>query len=85
MKQLTNKCKRVYFLCKTCEEDVGSPCTASTKDKTSGDSNFAATLEKMFEKKVTQLEAKIEKVIDKELGDKMEAVTSLNEKIESLV
>ena len=82
MKQLTNKCKRVYFLCKTCEEDVGSPCTASTKDKSPGDSNLVATLQKMFEKKVTQLEAKIEKVIDKKLGDKMEAVTSLNEKIE---
>ena len=36
----------------------------------------------MFEKKVTQLESKIEKAIDKKLGEKMEAVTSLNEKIE---
>ena len=82
LKQITNKCKRVYFLCKTCEEDVGSPCTASTKDKTLGDSNLVASLQKMFEKKVTQLESKIEKAIDKKLGEKMEAVTSLNEKIE---
>ena len=74
LKQITNKCKRVYFLCKTCEEDVGSPCAASMKDMTPGDSNLVTTLQKMFEKKVNQLETKIEKVIDKKLGDKIEKI-----------
>ena len=34
----------------------------------------------MFDKKVSQIESKIEKVIDKKLGDKMGAVNYLNEK-----
>ena len=40
-----------------------------------------AILQNMFDKKVTQLESKIERAIDKKRGEKMEAAL-LNEKIE---
>ena len=77
-KQLTNKCKRVYFMCKTCAVDMNSSSATAITDN----SVIITSLQKMLEKKVTQFEAKIEKVIEKKLGDKMDAVTSLNEKIE---
>ena len=80
-KQLTNKCKRVYFVCKTCEGDNDVTCCLPTSSDT-GNSDLVSSLQKMLDKKVTQIEAKIEKVIDKKLGEKMEAVTSLNEKID---
>ena len=75
-KQLTNKCKRIYFMCKTCAED-GCNSAAPITDN----SIIISSLQKIIEKKVNQFEANIEKVIDKKLGDKMDAVTALNEKI----
>ena len=75
-KQLTNKCKRIFFMCKTCAEDGCSTAAPITDN-----SIIISSLQKIIEKKVNQFETNIEKVIDKKLGDKMDAVTALSEKI----
>ena len=79
LKKVVNKCKTVYFFCKTCNDNIGSVCNVGN---TGENTNLVAALQKMLDKKVTLIESKIEKTIDKKLGEKMEAVASLNEKIE---
>lgn len=81
LKPITNKCRTIYFLCKKCDESVGTVHCDRTTTTNSGDANLLDSLQKMLDKKVSQLETKIEKSIDKKLGDKMGAVNSLNEKM----
>ena len=80
-KQLTNKCKSIHFLCKTCEENIDSACETSNISHNTENSGLISTLKKMFEKKVNQIEEKIEKVIDTKVSGKLDAIASLNEKI----
>ncbi|MCH2416953.1 MAG: hypothetical protein MK195_09375 [Acidimicrobiales bacterium] len=86
LKPITNKCRRVYFLCKACDDNIGtenviSEQNADVTGSPNVGNNLLTSLKKMFDTKVSQMEAKIEKVIEKKLGDKMAAVNSLNEKI----
>jgi molybdopterin converting factor small subunit len=86
LKPITNKCRRVYFICKSCDENIGTENVnpnqnVNVADNSNVGSNLLTSLKKMLDTKVSQLETKIEKVIDTKLGDKMDAVKSLNEKI----
>ena len=85
LKPVMNKCKGVYFICKECNENVGTKSPSTEIDGTvttnAGNADLLSSLQKMFDKKVSQLESKIEKSIEKKLGDKMDAVNSLTQKI----
>ena len=88
LKPIFNKCRRLYFLCKTCDQKIGTHeimqaevSNSGTEMATPGSADLINSLQKMLDKKVTLLEAKIEKSLDKRLGDKLEAVTTLADKI----
>ena len=85
LKPIFNKCRRLYFLCKTCDEKIGSQEGFKVSDddtaRSSGNDDFMNSLQRMLDKKVTQLEAKIDKSLDKKLGDKFGEVKSLADKI----
>ena len=82
-KPLFNKCRTLYFLCKSCDQKVGIEAEPPQEINGNGSTPVAnnldllTSLQRIFDKKVTQLE----KAIDKKLEDKMAAVTSLNDKI----
>ena len=88
-KPIFNKCRTIYFLCKTCDQRIGSqdePPHVSVGNvdappATPGNADLITSLQKMLDKKVSQLESKIEKSIEKKLGDKLDAVTCLTDKI----
>ena len=84
LKPIMNKCRSVLFLCKNCHSGIGTANQLNIK--TTGaendvNANLIASLQNIFDCKISQLETKIEKSIDKKLGDKLDTVTSLAEKI----
>lgn len=83
LKPILNKCRTIHFLCKSCDEKIGSKVPDHEKllEKPVNDSNLLLSLQNMLDKKVNQMESTIEKAIDKKLEDKMAAITTLNDKI----
>ena len=81
LKPILNRCKTIHFLCKKCDEKIGSKPTV--EDESAGqppkDTDLLTSLKAILDKKVTQMESKIEKVIDKKLGDKLNAITTREE------
>ena len=86
LKPILNKCKTIHFLCKNCDEKIGTqqvPGTPETTGHPINEDNLLASLQKMLDTKVNQMESKIEKAIDKKFEDKLAAITTLNEKLDS--
>ena len=83
-KPLFNKCRRLLFLCKTCDESIGNTDTTiarNTQENADGSIDLLSSLKSLLDNKVSQIEGKIETAIEKKLGEKMAALNSLNEKI----
>ena len=81
LKPIINKCRRIHFLCKRCDETLGTNETIasqadSTSKQVSTEKDLLASLKNLFDKKMTQLEEKIEKSIDKKVKE-LEAATDI--------
>ena len=76
LKQIMNKCRTVYVLCTTC--DAGIPETGISSHE--NESNLVNSFNTILDKKVAQLETKLETVIE----TKMEVVKNLNEKLKNI-
>ena len=88
VKPIFNKCRRLYFLCKTCDEKIGNQDGYKSGFETamfSANTDFMSSLQKMLDKKVNQLEVKIDKSLDKKLGERFGEVKNLTEKIKDQV
>ena len=90
LKPIMNKCKSLYFICKACnemnqEDAVFEEVIAAGKKEAqiqlADNSDMVKTLESMFDKKFTQMESKLEKIIGSKLDKKMEAITTLNKNL----
>ena len=93
VKSITNKCQTVYFICKACvrnhatENGDGITSTYCEKDECqkqdtmTGNTNLLKSLQSMLDNKVSQIESKLEKLIDCKFGEKMDAISTLNEKL----
>lgn len=81
LKPIMNKCRSVLFTCKKCHGDIGTENQPNIATMGAENANLLTSLQNIFDKKISQLETKIEKSIDKKLGDKLDTVNSLAEKI----
>lgn len=57
LKPIMNKCRTIYFLCKTCDENIGidniTLVQNDTSDDTSDNNNLLTSLQKMLDKKAS--------------------------------
>ena len=84
LKAVMNKCNSVYILCKTCNTasptlriQMVAPEIEQPRDK----EQLLASLDSLLDKKVTQLEKKIEDVIEAKIGEKLDLVDKIQEDI----
>ena len=75
LKPILNRCKTIHFLCKKCDDRIGNPMDQGDKNL-SNEGSLLTSLKDILDKKVTQMESTIEKVIDKKLGEKMAGFTT---------
>ena len=87
LKPIMNKCKSLYFICKACNEmnqeyAVFEEVIAAEKTEAqiqfADNSDMVGSLESMFDKKITEMESKLEIIIESKLDKRMEAITTLN-------
>ena len=60
----------------TCEKDE-----YIKQDTMTGNTNLLKSLQSMLDNKVSQIASKLEELIDCKLGEKMDAISTLNEKL----
>ena len=75
LKPILNRCKTIHFLCKKCDDRIGNPMDKGDINLTN-EGSLLTSLKDILDKKVTQMESTIEKVIDKKLGEKMAGFTT---------
>ena len=71
LKQVVNKCKNVFFICKGCE-----PNLKRCEQKESHE--VVSTLKILFDTKVNEVESKLANLIETKLGEKNDAVSNTN-------
>ena len=93
LKTIINKCQTVFFICKACESSHAtenrdgatfSSCEKEEylqQDTMTGNTNLPKSLQSMLDNKVSQIESKLDELIDCKLGEKMDAISTLNEKL----
>ena len=84
LKPIINKCRSVYFLCKKCDESVGSNLQVfpnETMKDVGGD--IRKIIQNVFNQNITKLESKIINSVEKKLVDNLQSVNSIAEKIKS--
>ncbi len=67
LKQVANKCKTVFFVCKECEPN-------SKRSENKENPEIVNTLKTLFDSKVNEVELKLVNLIEDKLGDKIEEI-----------
>ena len=70
LKQVANKCKNVFFVCKGCEPN-------SKRGEQNETLDMVNTLKTLFDSKVNEVESKLERLIENKLGEKMKSIESV--------
>ena len=87
LKLLMSKCKTLYFICKGCNEmshdDNIKEILADTTEVHSvvekrNNTDLVKSLKTLFDKKITQMESKLERLIDTKLDKKIDATNLYN-------
>ena len=87
LKQAMNKCKTVYFMCKTCDESMHQTSTADSH-QTSGsnsirNSELISSLKTVLNDKVSEIESKLGDLIESKLKERVPVVDSGTKEAES--
>ena len=85
VKQVMEKCSRIYFVCNNCNEGdfVRNPVTEKMKSVGTESNEIHTNFTISVDKKIAQLESKLEYLINKKLDEKMEAINNFSESIKS--
>ena len=71
LKQVVNKCRNVFFICKGCEPNL-KRCEQKECPE------VVSTLKTLFNNKVNEVESKLTNLIEAKLGEKIDAVSNTN-------
>lgn len=82
LKPLMNRCRTIYVLCKTCNDNLDAEHDVLDMSKTSHNmTGLLKSMEKMFDEKVQKLESKLEMTLDSKLEDKLKIVNDINDNL----
>ena len=91
LKPLMSKCKTLYFICKGCnemshddniKEILADTTEVHSVDEKRNNADLVKSLKTPFDKKITEMESKLERLIDIKLDKKINATNLYNENIE---